>query len=114
MGWESIKSRAEVLGLTVYHEIHFNKTRRLVQQCLTGPDNNLYNLRNNGKKRLRYPHLGKMFNYSYFPFFTNLWNLLPKKCVVLILIFLKNSFIKSINLLNLSFTPKVQNLEKGF
>ena len=59
--------------------------------------------------------LCKMFNYSYFPFFfTNLWNILPQKCVVLILIFIKNSFTKSISLLTLSFTPKVQNLEKAF
>ena len=67
MGWESIKNKAEVLGLTVYHRIHFNKTRRLVQQCLTGLDN-----RNNGIKRLRYPQLGKKFNSSYFPLFTKL------------------------------------------
>ena len=79
MGWESIKCRAEVLGLTVYHKIHFNKTRRLVQQCLTGPDNNLYNLRNNGNQRLRYPQLGKMFNNSYSLFFTILWTSLPHK-----------------------------------
>ena len=51
LGWESIKSRAEVLGLSVYQKIHSNKTRRLIQQCMTGPDNNLYNLRNNGNKR---------------------------------------------------------------
>ena len=79
MAWESIKCRAEVLGLTVYHKINFNKTRRLVQQCLTGPDNNLYNLRNNGNKRLRYPQFGQMFNNSSFPFSTTLWNSLPQK-----------------------------------
>ena len=110
MGWESIKSRAEVLGLTVYHKIHFNKTQRLVQQCQTGPDNNLYNLRNNGNKRLRYPQLGKMFNNSYFNLFTNLWVFCLKKCIVLISIFSKNSFTKNTNLQNLSFSPKGQNL----
>ena len=47
MGWEFIQSRDEVLGLTIYHKLHFIKTRQLIQQCLTGPDNNLHNLRNN-------------------------------------------------------------------
>ena len=79
LGCESIKSRAEVLGLSVYQKIHFNKTRRLIQQCMTGPDNNLYNLRNNGNKRLRHPHLRKNFNNSFFPYFTTLWNNLPQK-----------------------------------
>ena len=46
---------------------------------MTGPDNNLYNLRNNGNKRLRHPHLGKNFNNSFFPYFTTLWNNLPQK-----------------------------------
>ena len=71
-GWESMKSRAEVLALTVYHKLHFNKTRRLIQQCLTSPDNNLYNLRNNGNKCLRYPQVGKLFNNSFFPIFHKL------------------------------------------
>ena len=79
IGWESIKSRAEVLGLSVYHKLHFNKTRRLIQQCMTSPDNNLYNLRNNGNKRLRHPYLGQKFENSFFPYFTNLWNNLPQK-----------------------------------
>ena len=30
LGWESMKSRAEVLGLTVYHKIHFNKTNNVL------------------------------------------------------------------------------------
>ena len=79
LGWESMKSRAEVLGLSVYQKIRFNKTIRLIQQCMTGPDNNLYNLRNNGNKRLRHPHLGKNFNNSFVPNFTTLWNNLPQK-----------------------------------
>ena len=74
-----MKSRAEVLGLTVNHKLHFNKTRRLIRQCLTSPDNNLYNLRKYGNKWLRYPQVGKLFNNSFFPFFTNWWNNLPQK-----------------------------------
>ena len=62
IGWESIKSRAEVLGLSVYNKKKLKKkTMRLIQQRMTSPDNILYNLRNNGNKRLRHPYLGQKF-----------------------------------------------------
>ena len=79
LAWESVQSRAEIMGLTVFHKIHFNLTRPLVRKCLTGPDNTLYNLRNNGNKRLRHPYINKQFNNSFFPYFTVLWNSLPQE-----------------------------------
>ena len=73
LAWESVRNRAEIMGLTVFHKIHFNLTRPLVPKCLTGPDNNLYNLRNNGNKRLRHPYINNQFNNSFF-FYTLLYS----------------------------------------
>ena len=94
LGWESIQSRAEILGLSVFHKIHFNLTRPLIQKCISEHNDNLYNLRNNGKRKLHqvifpltFPHFGT--NYH-------------KNCVVVISTFLRQDYIlvtnhKSIN-----------------
>ena len=62
IGWESIKSRAEVLGFSVYHQLFFYLKKCVnIQQFMTSPDNILYNIRNNGNKSLRHPYLGQKF-----------------------------------------------------
>ena len=62
LGWESIQIRAEILGLSVFHKIHFNLTRPLIQKCISERNDNLYNLRNNGNLRNRHPYLSA--NYT--------------------------------------------------
>ena len=79
LGWETIQSRAEMLGLSMFYKTHHNLTRPLIRTCLTDHDNNLYDLRNNGNKRLLYPNLGNKYRKSFFPHFTVLWNNLPQE-----------------------------------
>ena len=34
LAWESVQSRAEIMGLTVFHKIHFNLTRQTFKTSL--------------------------------------------------------------------------------
>ena len=63
----------------MFYKTHHGLTRPLLRACLTGHDNNLYNLRNNGNKRILYPNLSMKFKKSFFPYFTVLWNNLPQE-----------------------------------
>ena len=67
LGWESFKSRSEILGLSMFYKTHHCLTRPLVRKCMTDHDNNLYNLRNNGHKRLLHPNLSIKYKKSFFP-----------------------------------------------
>ena len=78
LGWESMSNRADTLGLTVFYKIHYNLTRPLIRTCMTEHDNLLFNLRNNGHKRLRHPYISAKHKQSFFPYYTILWNNLPQ------------------------------------
>ena len=73
LGWESIKERADFLGLTLFHKIHCNNTRSLIKECMP-----LYNSRHEQPQSLftytHFPFKGVNFANSYFPYFTRKWN----------------------------------------
>ena len=72
LGWTSIKTRADFLGLCVFHKIHKCETRPLILSCMTQ-----FNLKLNSTKFGTYklhPNLGATFWKSFFPYFTKRWN----------------------------------------
>ena len=77
LGWESIKDRADFLGLTLFHKIHCNTTRPLIKECMPQ-----YSSRQNQPQSVvtysHFPYKGVNFANSYFPYFTRKWNNLPK------------------------------------
>ena len=34
LGWETIQSRANMLGLNIFHKIHLHETRPLIAKCM--------------------------------------------------------------------------------
>jgi hypothetical protein len=38
LGWETIRKRADILGLNFFHKIHLNETRPLIKNCMTKLD----------------------------------------------------------------------------
>ena len=76
LGWETIKTRADFLGLSLFHKIVMHETRPLVRSCLT-VQNFRRGSRNFGNFEM-YPMYGTKFNNSYFPYFSKKWNNLPR------------------------------------
>ena len=77
LGWETIKTRIEFLGLSLFHKIHLHETRPLIRNCLSKLDfERKYVLRSKGGY-LPYPNYGTKFINSFFPFISKLWNNLP-------------------------------------
>ena len=80
LGWESLQSRTNFLGLTLYQKIHILQTRPLLRQCMTKPKINYHDLR----QKTTYPkhkYLNMKHKNSYFPYFTNLWNNTPERAI---------------------------------
>ena len=77
LGWESIKERADYLGLTLFHKIHCNMTRPLTKHVMPELLDRPQNLRSDKVYR-QIPTSGLKFRNSFFPYMTRLWNRLPK------------------------------------
>ena len=77
LGWESLSTRADFLGLSLFHKIHLHETRPLVRNCMPSiaPGNGP---RTKGNYTL-FPNHGDKYSNSFFPYFTKLWNNLPQK-----------------------------------
>ena len=76
LGWESIQTRVDFLGLSLFHKINYYETRPLVRECLTS-----LNMRIHSKqygKYMPYPKYGRKFDQSYFPYFSKKWDSLDK------------------------------------
>ena len=74
LGWESIKTRIEFLGLCIFHKIHIQETRPLIRSCITQLDmEKRYFTRSKGGY-LPYPNFGVRFDNTYFPYISKLWN----------------------------------------
>ena len=76
MGWESIKTRIDFLGLSLFHKIHVGETRPLIKTYMTD-----YIVKPNSKLNATYklhPNYGVKFSNSFFPYFTKKWNSLPR------------------------------------
>ena len=72
LGWETISTRAEFLGLSMFQKIHLHETRPLIRKCM--PEINL--LRQNRKTGFykTFPPLGDKFGKSFFPHFSKSFN----------------------------------------
>ena len=76
LGWESMKQRADYLGLTLFHKIHCKLTRPLVTYCMPELLARPQNLRSD--KVYQQLHVtGIKYRNSFFPYMTRLWNKLP-------------------------------------
>ena len=76
LGWETIQSRADMLGLNFFHKIHLQETRPLIQKCMPKLDFERKNvLRSNGGY-LPFTNHGDKFWKSFFPYISRLWNTL--------------------------------------
>ena len=76
LGWESIKTRIDFLGLCFFQKIHVGETRPLVTTYMTE-----YNANPNSRQKGTYslhPNYGVKFTNSFFPYFTKKWNCLPR------------------------------------
>ena len=82
LGWETIQVRAEILGLSLFHKIHRNETRPLIQQCMPELDINWTSPRIEVKRK-PFSFAPNYFSNSFFPFFTKKWNKLPKDIKIL-------------------------------
>ena len=76
LGWESIKTRIDFLGLSLFHKINRDETRPLIRSCLTSKNFRL-NSRQFGQYT-HYPNYGAKFQKSFFPYFSKKWNQLKK------------------------------------
>ena len=74
LGWETIKTRSDILGLNIFHKIHKRETSPLIWSCM--PKNDLginIHLRSEGCY-LSFPSKGTGFSKSFFPYISKLWN----------------------------------------
>ena len=88
LGWETIPSRAEFLGLSLFHKVVKNETRPLIRECLPPRLINYETLRSGGL--MNFPYKGLQFANSFFPWFTKRYNLLSVETRKLPLDDLKN------------------------
>ena len=77
LGWETIKTRIDYLGLCLFHKITKHETRPLITTYMTAQ-----NMRNKNSKLFgqftKHKNFGVKFCNSFFPYFTNKWNTLPR------------------------------------
>ena len=78
LGWETLKDRADYLGITLFHKIHLHETRPLIRKYMPKIKDDGHNLRSNGGYK-NYPNYGVNFIKSFFPYFSKAWNNLPHK-----------------------------------
>ena len=78
LGWETIEKRADLLGLNMFHKIHLHETRPLIRKCMPKLDfERNHELRSRGGY-IPYKNYGSKFKNSFFPYFSGLWNSIPK------------------------------------
>ena len=73
LGWESISTRAEFLGISLFHKIHLHATRPLIRKCMPQIETKNKNTRSRNFYKL-FPPIGSNFSNSFFPHFTKSWN----------------------------------------
>ena len=72
LSWETIQTRAEFLGLSIFHKITRAETRPLIRNCLQPRIFNQQTLRSGNYVQFKYS--GLSFANSFFPHFTKQWN----------------------------------------
>jgi hypothetical protein len=76
LGWESLQTRYECLGLSLFHKIHLNLTRPLVSKCMPQMNQQLFNTRFKFEYKC-FPYKNQDFSNSFFPYFTKKWTSSP-------------------------------------
>ena len=79
LGWESIKTRTDFLGMTLFYKINGGLTRPLLKTCMTSQV-----WKRNSRQfghYTRYPNYGVKFLNSFFPYFSKKWNQLDRSTV---------------------------------
>ena len=77
LSWETIKDRAEFLGLTIFHKIRCQLTRPLIRSCMPAINLDQQYLLRNKSPFVDYPAFGAKFKQSFFPHFLKSYNNLP-------------------------------------
>ena len=77
LGWESLSTRANFLGLCQFKKFHLHESRPLVLRCM--PEINFTRNTRNKTFYHAFPPLGDKFSKSFFPHFTKQYNNLDKK-----------------------------------
>ena len=105
LGWESIKTRSDILGLNIFHKIHKKETRPLIWTCM--PKNDLGNMTLRSKGcYLPFPKTSSRFSKSFFPHISKLWNSLD--------ISVKNKDLKEFKFHTNTLKPKkIKHFGKG-
>ena len=76
LGWESIKTRIDFLGLSLFFKLAMHETRPLVRTFLT--EQNFRKGSRQFGQFVKYPNYGATFSNSYFPYFSKKYNNLPR------------------------------------
>ena len=74
LGWETIQSRADLLGLNIFHKIHLKETRPLILNCMPKLDWQRKNLLRSKGGYLPYDIRGDKFSKSFSPHISKVWN----------------------------------------
>ena len=78
LGWETIEKRSDILGLNMFQKIHLHETRPLIRKCMPKLDiDRQHELRSRGGY-IPFKSYGSNHKKSFFPYFSALWNALPK------------------------------------
>ena len=73
LGWETLQTRFDCLGLGLFHKIHLGQTRPLVKMFMSEIERQIYNTRVYIHYK-QFPYINKQFASSFYPYFTKKWN----------------------------------------
>ena len=94
LGWESISSRADLLGYSIFHKIARGETRPLIKTCL--PQRVLCNQTLRFGGFTPFPYKNAKYSNSFFPLFTSKYNKIENKIKLLDTVDFKIHIAKSI------------------
>ena len=73
LSWETISDRADYLSLCIFHKIGLHETRPLIRSCMPQLHNKVVNTRSSNKY-VEFKYKNEVFNKSFFPFVTKIYN----------------------------------------
>ena len=76
LGWETIRTRVDFLGLSLFHKIHNGGCRPLITTCLAERNMSRPTSTRNYKIYKNYSNFGAKFYKSFFPYFTKMFSAL--------------------------------------
>ena len=79
LGWETIGTRSDILGLSIFHKVAINLTRPLIHKCMPQLDIFRTHITRSNGGFIPFPYTSMSFNNSFFPYHTKLWNCVPKE-----------------------------------